>query len=79
MSQILINLFKMQKSNIIVYLNYSKISSGSDEVNISVPIPPEFGGINIYKFYKTVPIFYRISPISETIIIFTQTSLFVVE
>jgi len=29
--------------------------------------------------YKTVPIFFRISPINETIIIFTQTSLFVVE
>lgn len=33
--------------------------------------------------YKTVPIFCQISPISEpiseTIIIFTQTSLFVVE
>ena len=36
--------------------------------------------LKFHDTYKTVPIFFRISPrISETIIIFTQTSLFVVE
>lgn len=35
--------------------------------------------LKFYDTYKTVPIFFRIFPISETIIIFTQTSLFVVE
>ena len=35
--------------------------------------------LKFHGTYKTVPIFYRISPISETIISFTQTSLFVVE
>ena len=35
--------------------------------------------LKFYDTYKTVPIFFRISSISETIIIFTQTSLFVVE
>ena len=35
--------------------------------------------LKFHDTYKTVPIFFWISPISETIIIFTQTSLFVVE
>lgn len=35
--------------------------------------------LKFHDTYMTVPIFFRISPISETIIIFTQTSLFVVE
>lgn len=39
----------------------------------------KFMEVKFYDTYKTVPIFFRISPISETIIIFTQTSLFVVE
>jgi len=31
--------------------------------------------LKFHDTYKTVPIFYRISPISETIIIFTQATL----
>ena len=39
----------------------------------------EFMELKFCDTYKTVPIFCQISPISETIIIFTQTSLFVIE
>ena len=39
----------------------------------------KFMELKFHDTYMTVPIFFRISPISETIIIFTQTSLFVVE
>lgn len=31
--------------------------------------------LKFHDTYKTIPIFYRISPISETIIIFTQATL----
>jgi hypothetical protein len=39
----------------------------------------KFMELKFHDTYKTVTIFFWISPISETIIIFTQTSLFVVE
>lgn len=39
----------------------------------------KFMELKFHDTYKTVPIFFWISHISETIIIFTQTSLFVVE
>ena len=35
----------------------------------------KFMELKFHDTYKTVPIFYRISPISETIIIFTQATL----
>jgi len=39
----------------------------------------KFMELKFHDTYKTVPIFCQISPISQKIIIFTQTSLFVVE
>ena len=39
----------------------------------------KFMELKFHDTYKTVPIFFRIFPISKTIIIFKQTSLFVVE
>ena len=48
-------------------------------INISPLIHTNSGKLKFHDTYKTVPIFFRISPFSETIIIFTQTSLFVVE
>lgn len=43
LSLILINLCKMPKSNIIVYLNYSKNSSSSDEITLFMLIFTNFG------------------------------------
>ena len=67
--QFIRNIFLKKTKIISSHLNYLKTSSNSNVSSLYLLIPANSRVLKFYDNDKTVPIFYRISPISETIII----------